>query len=215
MTARAENDKWKEIQGWVATNVDREIRLIDVNPVEGAKVAEALKASERTYIGAYLRSCGGIYVENSKIRLLGCPFDHEMHRSISDWNKDCGEGLSSGRLLIADDVFGNYYCINLGGVKDSKLGNVCALYADEVSWIDIDTTFVDFVSWLLTGDLGIVFDDFPVSSEELSGSPQSIENLSFNYYPPLFTKEGEFKKSSRKLISVKENYVFKSQALML
>lgn len=215
MTQHDEIRKWAEIKSWITRQEDREIQLLGVDYPVGDDFSKSIRANEGTYLGAYLRSCGGIIVEQGKIRLLGCALDNSRYRNLLRWNSDCGEGISSGKLLIADDVFGNYYCLNLGGIKGAQLGGVCALYADELGWMDIDTTFIDFISWLITGDLSVVFEDFPISDHELYGSSTSVDNFAFNYYPPLFSQEGGFLTSDRKLVSAKENYLLKSQFVML
>lgn len=207
-------NKWAEIKQWVESQKDRSIELLEVNKVGGAKAAELFKAAETTYMGAYLRSCGGILVANAKIRLLGCPAENK-YRNIISWNDECGMGIITGMLLIADDVFGNFYCINLGGIKEVKVGDVCALYADEVNWIGIDTSFIDFVSWLISGDLKLVFGDFPIEDREIFSNSRDIANIVFNYYPPLYTIEGNINQSSRRLVPVKEGFLIKKMMLSL
>lgn len=206
-------EKWNEILGWIGGQSDREVDLLEGSGERSAHILESLSADSKSYFGAFVECCGGMVINKGIIRVFGAP-SSEKYRDILSWNETCGTGLNKGLLLVADDVFGNFYAINLGFMQDVAIGNMCALYADETSWSGLDSTFAEFLSWLVTGDLGIVFDDFPVSTDEIFADG-AIENRVFSFYPPLYTKEGTVKSSARRLVPAREEYLLRTQLMTL
>ena len=103
--------------------------------------------------------------------------------------------------------FGGYFAINGGGLgKD--LDKIYYLAPDTLEWEAMSWTYTEFLLFCFSGDLdkyyaGFRWNDWKKEVAVITG------NRTFNFFPPLFTKEGkDLSNSSRHPIPVDEQYSY-------
>ena len=160
-------------------------------------------------MGAIVFSTGGILIDDGWIRILGSG-SPRLPRSLPEWNKGktfAEYGQPSSFYLIADDAIGGFFAINGGGLgKDA--GKVYYLSPDNLEWEAMDQTYSDFLEFCFSGKLESYYKGY-----RWKGWRKEVAAISgdqaFNFFPPLFTKEGkDLTKSSRKAVPVEEQYSY-------
>jgi hypothetical protein len=160
-------------------------------------------------LGAVILNTGGIHFHGGKMRLLGSPSPNAGHRGLMSWNADVGLGADKGVLLIGDDVLGNFYAVDLGGVETdgSGMGAVCALSPAYGDWVLLADRYSEFAFSLLDDYWPELIDKMGLSAAiKLIEKSGDVADLAASYYPPLFSVEGSEITSDVRLIDVEENF---------
>jgi hypothetical protein len=160
----------------------------------------------RSPLGAIAYETGGVLIDHGWRRFPGSGHP-SLRRALPDWNRD-----KAGRCyFIANDAVGGFYAIN-GGAFGSDLHNIYYWPPDSLECESLDLGFSEFLHWALTGDLGKFYSDVRGANW--------IENVSaitgdqcFDFYPPLWTKEGSAQKNYRGTLAIEEAFTAKVSIL--
>jgi len=170
------------------------------------EVLVSLQVTTRSPMGAIVYETGGILIDHGWLRLLGSGHP-KIPRNIVDWNA----GRSSGYLLFADDAVGGFFAIN-GGALGSDQGSVYYWAPDTLNWESLGLGYSDFLCWALSDRLNVFYESlrwpgWEVSAQQLAG------DQCFTFYPFLWSEQGSVESSSRKAISVAEQFSFNTECL--
>ncbi|HXB07329.1 MAG TPA: DUF2625 family protein, partial [Puia sp.] len=168
-----------------------------------------IQVTTRSPMGAIVFATGSILVDDGWIRILGSG-SNRLPRALPNWNKgksfkDFGE--KPAFYLVADDAIGGFFAIDGGGLGKSP-GKVYYLAPDTLEWEEVADTYSNFLVFCFSGDLEKYYSDY-----RWKGWRKEVAAISgdqtFNFFPPLFTKEGkDLNKSSRNAIPVEEQYSY-------
>jgi hypothetical protein len=197
---------WPLVQGWIKSAKNK----VEILPVDTAKAKDALyktQVTTRSPMGAIVYETGGILIDDGWIRILGSG-NEKLNRTLPDWNKGKSFkefGDSAPFYLIADDAIGGFYMLNGGGLgKD--LGKVYYISPDNLEYEPLDITYSDFLDFCFNTDLN----DFYRNLRWMNWRDEVSKldgNKVFNFFPPLFTKEGkDFTKNHKSIVPVGEQY---------
>jgi hypothetical protein len=199
---------WPLVKRWI----DEAKNKVEVLACDTVKAKDALFESQvttRSPMGAIVFASGGILVDDGWIRILGSG-NSRLTRSLPAWNKGKSSsypGQKPGFYLVADDAIGGFFAIN-GGVLGNDPGKMYYLSPDDLEWEPMEKTYTEFLLFCFSGDLenyysGYRWKGWRKETDSLSG------DQTFNFFPPLFTKEGkDLSKSSRKAVPVEEQYSY-------
>jgi len=197
---------WPLVKGWI----DSAKNMVEILPCDTAAAKSALyqtQVTTRSPMGAIIYATGGLLVDGGWIRILGSG-SPKLNRTLPEWNKGktfANFGDKPAYFLVADDAIGGFFAINGGGLgKDA--GKIYYLAPDDLVWEPLDLTYSDFLHFCFNNTLddfykGLRWKNWKAEVDTLDG------NRTYNFFPPLFTKEGrDFNKSSRKAVPVEEQY---------
>ncbi|TKC09760.1 DUF2625 domain-containing protein [Pedobacter frigoris] len=200
-----EDSGWPIVQDWIKSAKNK----VEVLAVDTSKANKALlhtQVTTRSIMGAIVYHSGGLLIDNGWIRILGSGHE-KLPRSLPSWN----EGKLKNSLLIADDVIGGFFILNGGGLG-SDLGKIYYLAPDNLTYEALDRGYSEFLEFCLNGDLEKFYDGLRWKNWRADVSKINGDQV-FNFYPFLWTKEGkDINKSSKKVISVEEQYLFNMDA---
>ena len=165
------------------------------------RVLLALQVTTRSAMGALPYETRGLLIYHGWLRVQGSGHA-KLARNIVDWNKE----RSSGFLLVADDVVGGFFALNGGGLGDDA-GAMYYWAPDTLAWESLDIGYSDFLEWASTDRLQVFYADSRWSGWEADMKHIGADQC-FNFYPFLWTKEGSVQASTRKAVSVAEQYAF-------
>lgn len=199
---------WTLVQQWI----DKAKNKVEILPADTANAKDALfktQVTTRSPMGAIIYSTGGLLIDNGWIRILGSG-NSKLNRTLPDWNKGKSFNNFGDRpafLLIADDAVGGFFAIN-GGQFGKDAGKVYYLSPDNLRWEALDLTYTDFLKFCFNGDLS----DFYKTMRWTNWKDEVVKldgNMSYSFYPSLWTKEGkDVNKSSKKAVPIEELYTF-------
>jgi hypothetical protein len=160
-------------------------------------------------MGAIVYSTGGIMVDDGWIRILGSG-SVRLPRNLPEWNKGktfTEYGQKAPYYLVADDAIGGFFAINGGGLG-SDAGKIYYLSPDNLEWEDTNKTYSEFLLFCFSGDLDNYYRGYRWKRWREDVASMNGD-LTFNFFPPLFTKEGkDFTRNSRKAVPVEEQYSY-------
>jgi hypothetical protein len=197
---------WPLVQEWI-NGAKNKVEVLACDTVKAKDALFKTQVTTRSPMGAIVYSTGGILVDDGWIRILGSG-SIRLSRSLPEWNK--GKSLTEyGQrapfYLVADDAMGGFFAINGGGLgKDA--GKMYYLAPDNLEWEPMEKTYTEFLLFCFSGDLAKFYSDYRWKDwrKEVAFLPG---DKTFNFYPPLWTKEGkDINKSSRKAIPIEEQY---------
>jgi len=200
--------------GWtlVKTWIDSAINKVEILPVDTMRAKDALyqiQVTTRSPMGAIVYMTGGLLVDNGWIRILGSG-STRLARTLPAWNKgksfkDYGE--VPGFLLVADDAIGGFYILN-GGSLGKDLGKIYYFSPDNLEYEPLDLTYSDFLTFCFNNDLNKFYEGRRWKNWGKEVAAMDGDKV-FNFYPPLFSKEGkDITKNSRNAIPIEEQYSF-------
>jgi hypothetical protein len=160
-----------------------------------------LQVTTRSPMGAIAYETGGVLIDHGWLRILGAG-NPKLPRNLAEWNR----GRSSGYLLVADDVVGGFFAIN-GGSLGENAGSMYYWAPDTLRWEALNIGYTDFVRWAVSDKLSAFYRDLRWNNWESDVKIASGDQC-FTFYPFLWAKEGAVESSSRKLVSVSEQYAF-------
>lgn len=158
-----------------------------------------LQVTTRSVLGALAHDTGGVLADGGWLRMLGSGHPR-LTRDIASWNA----GRSNGFCLVADDAIGGFFAIN-GGALGDDLGAMYYYAPDTLEWESLDVGHSDFTEWAFTKGLRQFY-----AQMRWEGWQEDVRLLPgdqcFNFFPFLFTEEGSTQTSSRRAVSVDEQY---------
>lgn len=205
------------LQGWMRSLLDdckdRGLKKHPADPSVSRTTMEAFNISPKSGLGLMLSMSGGFSVGHGRLRMFGSPAQHTNARSLLAWNQTIGQDPAQSYLLIADDIYGNFYAINVRMPGNFRPGEIIASFADNGGWETASESFIDFFSYCLSGDLASIFSDFETGDTTLEQKAAEAAEHVINFYPPLFTKEGSIKGSSKAVVPAHEEFQMRMQLL--
>lgn len=128
---------------WVSAATDRVVWLPG-DPQSGASTLLAIQVSTRTVLGALAFHAGGILVDGSWLRILGCGHD-QLRWGLAEWNGLMMQA-NPQRLLLAHDAVGGFFAL-----ERNKRVSYCS--PDTLEWRDTRLAHADWLEWALSSDL--------------------------------------------------------------
>jgi len=167
MMTRAEADMLIKSLSSQATNP------LDIIPAESIEVSsvsiDALGVRSR-YLEAVILSAAGI-VASGIVRILGAGSKKNNISSIAEYNSYNAENLcfpmrENGLIIVADDIFGGVFCLNIGKFSDILHYEDGAPFADiryldpkMLSWQPLNIDYPKFLSWAAAGSIEDFYDE--------------------------------------------------------
>lgn len=166
---------------------------------QAAGVLLGLQVTTRSPMGAMAHDTGGLLIDGGWLRVLGSGHPR-LTRDLLHWNQGRAEGL----LLVADDAAGGFFAIN-GGALGDDAGAMYYFAPDTQEWEGLEVGYSDFLQWALSGRMEQFYADLRWDGwrEEVATLPG---DLSYSFFPFLWTREGSPSTSSRKAVPVDEIY---------
>lgn len=197
---------WPIVKQWI----DSAKNKVEVLPVDSSRANDALyktQVTTRSPMGAIVFMTGGLLIDNGWIRILGSG-STRLARTLPDWNKGKGFkefGQPASFWLIADDAMGGFFFLN-GGEFGNDIGKVYYLAPDNLEYEPLDLTYSEFLNFCFNKNLDEFYQGYRWVNWKKEVTTLSGDKT-FNFFPPLWTKEGkDISKSSRKAIPVEEQY---------
>jgi len=197
---------WPLVKEWINSAKNK----VEILSCDTSKAKEALfrtQVTTRSPMGAIIYSTGGLIIDNGWIRILGSG-NSRLNRTLPEWikGKTLKEyGEQPGFLLVADDAIGGFFALN-GGQFGKDLGKVYYLSPDNLEWEPLDLSYTELLDFCFNGNLEEFYEDYRWNNwrDEVS---KLDGNKVYNFFPPLWTKEGkDMNSNSRKQIPVEELY---------
>lgn len=196
---------WIIVEDWIKTAKNK-VEVLPADPVIAKDALYKTQVTTRSPMGAIVYMTGGLLIDDGWIRILGSG-NPKFNRSLPDWNKgktfdEFGEMPSY--LLIADDAAGGFYLLNGGGLG-TDAGKIYYFSPDNLEYEPLDITYSEFLGFCFSNDLDKFYE-----GNRWNGWREEVSKLKadevFNFYPFLWTSEGDVNKSLRKIIPVHEQY---------
>lgn len=168
-----------------------------------SEVLLSAQVTTRSLMGAVVYETGGVLVDHNWLRFLGSGHP-KLSRKLPEWNND----KANLCYFIADDAAGGFFALN-GGAFGKDLNNVYYWPPDSLEWEPIELGYTEFFRWALTGDLKKFY-----SGSRWSTWKQDVSSLPgdrcFDFYPPLWSKEGSAENSRRATVPIEEAFILKT-----
>lgn len=196
---------WNVVEGWIKTAKNK----VEVLPADAAKAKDALyktQVTTRSPMGAIVYMTGGLLIDDGWIRILGSG-SSKFNRTLPDWNKGKSFnefGEATPFLLIADDALGGFYLLNGGGLG-TDIGKIYYFSPDNLEYEPLDVTYSEFLGFCFNNDLDKFYEGNRWNNWRTEVSKLKGDEV-FNFFPFLWTAEGDVNKSARKIIPVQEQY---------
>ena len=108
-----------------------------------------------------------------------------------------------GQVLVAFDVLGGKFAINVGAIPGSP-GEVSYFAPDDLAWLPLEMKFSEFVLWSLTDRLAMFYEHLRWPGWEAEIASLALDQ-GLSLVPPPFTAEGgDLSKVSRRPIPIAE-----------
>lgn len=197
-----ENHAWPELKALMDQGKNT-YTYVPAKPEMGKNTLHQLQVSTRSYLGAVAYETEGMVVDHGWITLLGAGGE-SVYGSLASWNGLNAEPVVealSGMMVVAYDVAGGFFALDTGKFDGS--GQIYYFAPDALEWESTELSYSEFMTWLAEGDLQLFYETF-----RWKGWQEDMAQLDngqvFAYFPPLWTKEGSGKKSSKAPVHIAE-----------
>lgn len=182
---------WQEIIS-TADKSGRIVKVLRGNSETGQKVCNKLGISADSALGSVVLNSGGIVIDNW-IRLFG-------QGSIDNKN-DKFKDFTAEMLLVAEDVVGGLFAMNLSRDEDNNL--IWYFAPDTLEWECLDMKYGQFLSWAFEGNI----DDF-YTTMRWSTWAEDVKDIDINsgilIYPFLWAKECNIETAKKSVVPTDE-----------
>lgn len=190
-----------ELQEWIAASPSA-VTLLPA-PEDAGTVLQQLGVTTRSHLGALAYSTGGVLVD-SWLRIYGGGSEQLPRRLAapgSSFTVPPSDATAAGMILVGDDVAGGFFALD-GGVLGNP-GKIHYLAPDALEWEDLEIGHGAWVASMLSAAVSDFYASlrWPSWKEDVKAA---TADKSFNFYPPLWSKEGSVATSDRRLVPVAE-----------
>jgi len=194
-----ENNLWNELKEEI-TKSDRNIIIYEAEEEIAQNTLEMLTMTKNSAIGSITYNTSGIVIDNW-IRVLGSG-DGIERRNIFSWYDENEAIKEKGLLIIADDIIGGIFALNMGKYE-GEVGGIFYFAPDSLNWENLEVKYDDFFTWLTEGDLEQFY-----SSVRWENWEEEVQSVGFDQalliYPFLWTNECNINTASKKALPIKE-----------
>lgn len=192
------NDTWNKIEEIICKS-KYDIKIFEGKIEQGKKEFMELKLLDDGVLFSVVTNCSGIYIDNW-LRILGQGSNER--NGILYYNKMLEDSCMKGMCIVANDVVGGLYAINLSRYEIEK--NMVWYFApDTLEWETLGMRYLDFVTWSICGDICKFYETMRWNTWRMDS-----ENLPFNkgylIYPFLWAKECDINTASKKIVMYDE-----------
>lgn len=191
------------IRQWI-TEAESQCQILPPSD-DRARALVAVQVPISSPLGAIAYETGGLLLDHGWLRYLGS--GHPLlPRNLADWNDQRADGL----CLVADDVVGGFFAVNVGAFGDEREMYYWA--PDSLAWEPIGFDFDFFLRWSLTPAL----QDFYQHLRWPNWKDDLLDALTldgcFVFEPPLWSPNGSVTSGKRRSVPVADAYALKLAA---
>ena len=176
---------------------DCSVGICDGVKEHGIKEVKELGINPDSALGAIITNTCGI-VFDKWVFVLGQTSERHGILNFSDAMKLNSDGL----IVVARDIVGGLYALNLGRFADNR-GLVWYFAPDTLEWESLDMKYSEFIAWLAQGNLSDYY-----SSMRWNNWRKDAETVAFDegilIYPYLWAKECNIETASKKVVPLAE-----------
>jgi hypothetical protein len=190
---------WPMVQQWIA-EAAVPVEVLPVDPQSANDALVATQVTTRSPMGALVYNSAGIFIDNGWLRFLAGGGHPRFLRSLPAWNA----GKSDRFYLVADDVLGGFFAINVG-LFGEDVGKIYYYAPDSLQWEACDLTYSEFFVWALSDRMGAFYESFRwdnwlIESRELNG------DQALCVYPFLWAEGPSIGERHRGVVPVAESW---------
>jgi len=172
-----------------------EIIIFEGSIENGKNECEKLNIPCNSVLASVVINCNGIYIDNW-IRILGQ--GNEKQNGIMYYNTIIDDSCLDGMFIVANDVLGGIYAINLSRYVIEK--NMIWYFApDTLEWESIGMKYFDFIAWTAQNNVNEFYE-----SMRWNNWRKDCKDVEFNkgylIYPFLWAKECDINNASKKIV---------------
>ena len=187
---------WQEIID-ITIKSKRNIKILGGNNNIGKEECERLDIPSESVLYSVVSNSNGIIVDEW-IRIWGQ--SNSMNEGVFYYNSKFKDYIS-GMFLVASDVVGGLFAINISRFNDNNL--VWYFAPDTLEWECLDMMYNEFLAWTFQGNIDEFFNTMRWKNWEKD--VESIDNdKAFLIYPFLWAKECDIETASKKIVSIDE-----------
>lgn len=188
------NTVWSEIKE-ILCKSKSEIIIFEGSIENGKNECEKLNIPNDSVLASVVVNCNGIYI-NHWIRILGQ--GNEKQNGIMYYNTLINDSCLDGMFIVANDVVGGIYAINLSRYDIEK--NMIWYFApDTLEWENLGMRYSDFIVWIVQNHVNQFYE-----SMRWNNWRSDCRNLEFNkgylIYPFLWAKECDIDNADKKIV---------------
>jgi hypothetical protein len=194
---------WTLVLKWLSLG-NIEYQILDTAKDQSDNALLNLQITTKSTLGGIVYNTGGILFDYGWLKILGSG-NEKICKDILYWNgmgRNCLESSIKGALIIGYDVLGGGFAMN-GGKFNGKIGEVFYYAPDTLDWEGTGFGYTDFIHWITLGNLNKFYATYRWQGWVEDVKKMGYDNV-FNFYPPLWSKEGNVLTSDRQVINIKE-----------
>ena len=189
---------WKQIV-YILNESDNKIRVDKLDEYNTCMLNK-MGIDEHSALGQVVANTYGITV-NGYIRILGSG-DGITSYNIMDYNIELEKYFDSGKLIVANDIFGGLFAINTEN-QDYNSGDILYFAPDTLEWENLEITYIELLEFVSSDDINLFYKNFKWSKFE-----KYIQEVNYNQgiliYPFLWSKECNIEKADKKIVPFSE-----------
>lgn len=189
---------WEKIV-YILNESDNKIK-IDKLDEYNACILNKMGIDEYSALGQVVANTYGITV-NGYIRILGSGNGVTSY-NIMDYNIELEKYFDSGKLIVANDIFGGLFAINTEN-QNYNSGDIWYFAPDTLEWENLEITYIELLEFVSSDDINLFYENFKWNQFE-----KYIQEINYNQgiliYPFLWSKECNIEKADKKIVPFSE-----------
>lgn len=190
------NSIWKEIIN-IANQANRTIIFLKEDVIDRKEECERLGIPSKTVLYSVVSNSNGIIIDNW-IRIWGQ--DSSLNNGLFYYNSKFKDYIS-GMILVACDVVGGLFAINITRFNDNNL--IWYFAPDTLDWECLDMKYNEFLAWTFQENIDEFYETMRWKNWEEDVKGFEI-NKAILVYPFLWAKECDIENATKKLVAIDE-----------
>ena len=190
-----------------------DVQVLEADPAECAATLLQLQVTTRSWLGAMTMSTGGLVADHGWLRVYGgsrAPSGLPGLAQVNEFpTQQAPDWQTSGGLVIAHDVLGGAYALNLASPaawgRPGEPGEVTYFAPDSMTWHPLGKGHGAWLSWILSGGLERFYQDLRWPGWEAE-SAALAPGQGISVFPPLWSAEArhDLTATSRRPVPMRE-----------